>query len=386
MRNFFVHLSFLTAFSLSIATQARSAAVEPNPLSYPQEACSLPAPNNFQCTGTTSTSASFVWDNVPGASSYTLKTYISSTFTLVNTTLVPGDVSTIDIPNLDQGVNYVTHISSTCDNGQQGESYSSASFIVFILELVVSGFTIPGEGSYGCQLEAPLGNACSFPWDGNSAKFRVSKIGSSTNFTVKKTINGNGFEVVQMTADIISTPNFSFQGIKLSTPQTCEINTSCSILSKIRVYSLEGSTLVLVTELFFANTNTGGGKIWASGGIRAGYSIQNIREIGGGNKPQPSHKIFEVNTRENTSDSSAPIELVAVNPFTDQIQITLQSSSEAPISLQLFDLQGRALQQNEYPAGSEQYTMQTTDVPPGLYVLRVKIGSQTSHLKLVKAQ
>jgi hypothetical protein len=381
MRNFFVHLSFLTALGLSIATHVRSSVVSSNPLSFTQEACSLPAPNNFKCTATTPTSANFVWDHVNGAGTYTLKTYISSTFTLVNTTIVPGDITEVEIPNLDAGIEYVTQISSNCENGQQGEGYSSISFLTFILDLVVNSYSIPGGENSGCQLNVPQGNQCSFPWNGDLAKFRVSKGNQGVNFTVQKSpIDG-----ITVTVGMLSNSNFQFLGISQPPAQPCQINTSCTGLSKIRINGSVGQPMDLVTELLFSNTSELG-KIYVNGGIKQGYSIQQLREApseprGSGDTANPTVRKYE-----NPTESSEKINIIAVNPFSDQIQITLDSDAKDPVSLQLFDFQGRALHQNEYPAGEEQYTMQAMDVPPGLYLLRVKIGTQISHLKLVKGQ
>ncbi len=380
MRNFLVHLSFLTALSLSIATSARSEAVKHNPVSLPQEVCSLPAPNNFHCTGTTPTSASFAWDNVFGASSYTVKIYISSTSTLVNTTIVPGEASTVEIPNLEPGVAYVTKITSTCFSGEQSESYSTASFITFILEIVVSGY-IPASGPISCSLDFPQGNACSFPWDGSIATFRVSKPGSGVNFTVNRVY---GTETVVMTADISGNTGFSFQGIMIPPLQYCGINASCSNLSKIRVFANEGSTSSAITDLYFATIN-GSGKIWTSG-IKSGYKIQKFQESPSLIKEPDDIENLTARKQEYLPGFSEKVDIIAVNPFSDQIQITLDSDAKDPVSLQLLDFQGRALHHNEYPAGSEQYTMQAMDVPPGLYLLRVKIGTQITHLKLVKGQ
>lgn len=379
MRNFLVHLCFLMALSLSTVTSARSEAVEHNPVSFSQEVCSLPAPNNFHCTGTTPTSASFAWDHVPGASSYTVKTYIGSTSTLVNSIPVPGDISSVEIPNLEPGVAYVTQITSTCFSGEQSESYSTASFITFILEIVVSGY-IPASGPVSCSLDFPQGNACSFPWDGNIAKFRVSNPGSSVNFTVNRI---PGTETVVMTADISGNTGFAFQGIMTSPLQYCGINAPCSYLSKIRVYSNEGSTSTPITDLYFANSN-GSGKIWTSG-IKQGYKIQKIQEAPSFPTEPGGIENLTPRKQENLPGFSEEIDLRAVNPFSDQIQLKLESKRTDPISLQLLDLQGRILRQNEYPGGEALYTIETVDVPPGLYLLRVKIGTLIKHLKLVKA-
>ncbi len=72
------------------------------------------------------------------------------------------------------------------------------------------------------------------------------------------------------------------------------------------------------------------------------------------------------------------------NPFTDRLDIALALPAKTKVELALHNELGQVLLAKTYPAGTRTIALTTTDLPAGIYLLRVSIGDRTAVRKVVK--
>jgi hypothetical protein len=67
------------------------------------------------------------------------------------------------------------------------------------------------------------------------------------------------------------------------------------------------------------------------------------------------------------------------NPFAGSLSLSIESSRLAPARIELLDLLGRPIRSMMVPAGEPYGTrvLETRNVPPGAYFLRIQSGSST---------
>ncbi|MFK7924851.1 MAG: glycosyl hydrolase family 18 protein [Bacteroidia bacterium] len=75
--------------------------------------------------------------------------------------------------------------------------------------------------------------------------------------------------------------------------------------------------------------------------------------------------------------------LVGPNPFQTSFNIYKAASSQ-PIQWTLWDLQGKMIQQGSIQASSTQSNILVTDLPSGVYTLRLNFNDRSFHKKLIK--
>jgi hypothetical protein len=95
-----------------------------------------------------------------------------------------------------------------------------------------------------------------------------------------------------------------------------------------------------------------------------------------------------INCLVETDEADKFISNVKLMPTVTSTQTTLQLSLVSPTELQveLYDLSGRFFGQvvnEKAPAGESQYTVNTADLPAGLYFVRIQAGDVVKTAKLV---
>lgn len=78
--------------------------------------------------------------------------------------------------------------------------------------------------------------------------------------------------------------------------------------------------------------------------------------------------------------------LVYPNPASEKIMIDLQKENQNSLSIQMLDLQGRALYTRDSNKQVEQIEIETTDFTPGIYFLEIRSAQKTSVQKIVIAR
>ncbi|MDX1913670.1 MAG: T9SS type A sorting domain-containing protein, partial [Saprospiraceae bacterium] len=76
----------------------------------------------------------------------------------------------------------------------------------------------------------------------------------------------------------------------------------------------------------------------------------------------------------------------APNPFKDELDVLLDRVADTPVRLQLVNLQGQFVLDQEMEAGQSAYSLSTAQLPRGFYLLRVEADGETQVLKVVKSE
>ena len=106
---------------------------------------------------------------------------------------------------------------------------------------------------------------------------------------------------------------------------------------------------------------------------------------------KPSACLFELKNIQQYAQTPMPagIELKCYpNPFKDQINIEFLLPTDAPVSLFLYDMQGKlvhtVLDNTTLTAGLNTYTFNSNDLPKGMYICRLLANNQAMAKKIVK--
>ena len=79
---------------------------------------------------------------------------------------------------------------------------------------------------------------------------------------------------------------------------------------------------------------------------------------------------------------------IGPNPFVERTQVQLELPEPAPVTLEIFDLEGRKvaapLTGSQLEAGSHQIELTLTDLPSGSYIYRARIGDVHKAGKLLR--
>lgn len=76
----------------------------------------------------------------------------------------------------------------------------------------------------------------------------------------------------------------------------------------------------------------------------------------------------------------------APNPFKDELDVLLDRVADTPVRLQLVNLHGQLVLDQEMEAGQSLYQLSTAQIPRGFYLLRVEVDGETQVLKVVKSE
>jgi hypothetical protein len=93
--------------------------------------------------------------------------------------------------------------------------------------------------------------------------------------------------------------------------------------------------------------------------------------------------IAKLNTPATTEDTYRKLDAtIFPNPSMDWFQVSVQTISEEPITIRVFDMQGKVLKQMVYPTGNE-FKIKASWIP-GVYLLEIMQSKQVILKKLIK--
>ncbi len=98
---------------------------------------------------------------------------------------------------------------------------------------------------------------------------------------------------------------------------------------------------------------------------------------------------FTLYNPTSISEDLSPAVLVKVisspNPFTTQVTLNISLKYNSELRIKLFDLKGRVVKESgstHYSKGTHNISMDTNDLPSGVYLLQVKAGSEIITIKI----
>jgi hypothetical protein len=99
---------------------------------------------------------------------------------------------------------------------------------------------------------------------------------------------------------------------------------------------------------------------------------------GDGGVPAPTGEMFTV---ENAVYQT----IIFPNPFGNELSVTVESPSESPVMIELYDLTGRLVE--SFPGVEPHATTKAgASLKPGIYMLRVSQDEQVQTMKIVKSR
>ncbi len=74
------------------------------------------------------------------------------------------------------------------------------------------------------------------------------------------------------------------------------------------------------------------------------------------------------------------------NPFSETLDVLVEHSDMQSIQLQLFNLSGQKVLDQQFTGGQEQYSLSTEGLANGFYFLRIEADGQVQTLKVIKSE
>lgn len=95
--------------------------------------------------------------------------------------------------------------------------------------------------------------------------------------------------------------------------------------------------------------------------------------------------------RSDDNNDSSPSEVsnnptVSPNPFSETLDIITPLPTDGPVTLQLFNINGRMVLEQRHNTGSDRFTLETASLASGFYLLRVETNGTVKTFKVVKSE
>ncbi|MEQ1745000.1 MAG: T9SS type A sorting domain-containing protein [Saprospiraceae bacterium] len=353
--------------ALSSSLQAMPPVIEPSnlaPESTSAQVCNLPPPSIFNMISAGPTWVLLGFNTVPGATGYRILTKEVATGITVEDVVVPAIANTHKVKNLTPATNYESWIWSICPNGQQGSGSTQALSSTIIIDVVVGGYPVPSGCLYEeCEL-VNMGPGCTFDW--NSAEITYFKVfhrnGGPERLFVVKTPG----DVANLHPEENNNSGFSFEDV--NGRYVLISRTGVGVIARISA----ARHMVAIGELYREDTLMN----------HQDYRIIRLGDCPEGRSGEPI-------SWSKVGIQLAPADLViaAPNPFTDQLDVRINFPiASEPVTIRLFNIQGQEVSAQQEKGGLQKYSLQTTDLKPGVYFLRVESAGQTQTIKVVKTR
>ncbi len=280
--------------------------------------CGVPA--GFSATSITSYSARVNWGAVSGASTYTLQYKISTNSSWTSVTGITTAYK--DLTGLAQTTTYSYRVLTVCSGGSSAYSATNS--------FTTATCTKPNT---------PTASAIA----GTTATISWTAVAGALNYTLQYKKGTGSWTTV---ANIAST-SYNLTGLTKSTAYTVQVRTNCST-SMSSAYS---------TTLSFTTAAAIGGNDGSKRSFDGGDESDDRTDA------QP-----QVNMEEGIA--------LAPNPASSYLTVALKLREETDLKIEILDLVGRPIlsQVAEVQDGSVQF--QISDLPKGLYVVRVATATE----------
>lgn len=97
---------------------------------------------------------------------------------------------------------------------------------------------------------------------------------------------------------------------------------------------------------------------------------------------------FPSNRQKQEDDDLVATSFFYQNPINEQMQLSLQLKKPSVVQVQFFDISGRQIkhwQSAQQSEGVQQFSINTSDLPSGLYTCTATVNDKQMHFKIVKA-
>ncbi|MBC7773873.1 MAG: T9SS type A sorting domain-containing protein [Phycisphaerae bacterium] len=334
--------------------------------------CNDPAPANFHIVSIGPTWVDLAWISANPLNWHRIKTYKTSNNLLVsNLLLPPGSSATVN--GLDPDEAYYSRINVVCDNGYDSDNYAEVQFTTVILDLIVIGYEGIGNNPQ-CTIRKNVNYTCNFPANGSVTNFKFRLIDNPSQ--------GRKFDISKQDTSTLFHTTIKNDNVGQGFVFLCDNQNPDAQGSMYQIKSHNLQILFASFTLSYAPGTSVG--LLTCTNIMDGFEIVRFEQLSkalptpeGGDRSNPENK---ANDYEGSSISVAP------NPFSDSFMLTLGERPEGEVKIQLFNLSGQKVLEQQYEPGQEQYTLRTIGLPPGFYMLRVEADGEVQNLKVVKSE
>ncbi len=374
IKNFFL-LAFLLAATLLAAINPPLSVSLPIPsINDGGPTCELPAPINFHAIETGPNWVKLGWiDNTPSVA-YRIRIYRSSDNFLLSTTITAAGAieATIPIPG---NTTCFAKINTICEDGSHSPFEAlSSPFLGLILDIVVQGYT-PPSNSVSCTIDN--GNLQCRYFTSAPANFRVQRHnneGFSRDFSMTKNPTTSNH--------VLHLPNQSQPKFLIQAD-----NFPPDILNRFEyeVKLIDGTVIAVFQAIGIEGTQ---GLVAALDckSIEVGYEIVRLTPYNGPSS-LPTNPSTLISYRDNSSSATyTQPATVSPNPFTELLDVFPGNPSAESIHLQMYNLSGQKVLDQQFAGGQEQYSLSTAGLSTGFYLLRIEADGEVQTLKVVKSE
>ncbi len=361
----------------------------PNPIFKPDNqtltnrelSCNLPAPTNFHVKNWGTGWILLEWDLTNPNNMHRVNVYSCRDSSLY-TSLITNVGVTQTFISINPNEAYYFEIKAICNDGGESPNAAWEACILptgsgYILDLIVNGFH-PSNSTEMCTLNLPQGGQrCYFPNSGVTT-FKVRQTSNPSNFKffgIENHPDYNDDEVFRM--DVLSAnggTGYSFWVDGLP-PGFGGDEAQVKYL---------GETVARFTAIYDETT---GQSYLESVSMVPGHEIVEIQSPLGMVKPTNPTKPTGgfVHERDGGIAVNEPA-FASPNPFSDALDVFPGNPSAESIHLQMYNLSGQKVHDQQFAGGQEQYSLSTAGLSNGFYLLRIEADGEVQTLKVVKSE
>lgn len=342
--------------------------------------CELPAPASLSIVETGTNYITISWATVQHAYAYEIRVKEwdpqAGQWILVRRDSVFSTQYTAT--NLKYATTYCFEVAAKCSPTDTSPRFSVIIGDTIIIDLVDMGLT---------QLPPPSmirgncpDNCLTMVYDENETEFHWFDVGKTVgNFihysryqtwVEKEDLAPSGYKVVIQQMPLSANPSKSWESIPVNqdnAPPPC---------AAYEVYIRDGETKIC--KVTVSNEEPPFNVCFDI--LEEGYSVKCL--VPGTIPPDDDIDVYERSAPPVVAGLISGIS--ASNPFSDFLRIkSPHTQPDTPVSIQLFDANGRLVLDEKMPAVQE-YNLPTSHFAPGFYVLKVSANQNTQTLKVVK--
>ncbi len=392
IKNLFVLACLLAASFLRADTPPLN---EPNnfPLTSEGESCNLPEPTNFQIIDNGPLWVNLGWDLTNPFHQHRINVYSCKDGSLVKTFVTEAGVTNKLIFFDDPG-KYKFEIKAICFSGDSpNSSWIDCTDIKgdgIILELVYQAFP-PTQSTARCIIYSPNGgDKCYFSSTG-VATFRVRNEAEqyiTKEFTMEHVSIGTN-HLFKLKVRVPNPPplgqppsgEFAYSFFVDDQPPQND-PPAHGLLYKIKYQNFDIAEFVADYDSETQRSFLMG--FW----VLPGWDIVRTSDFDypPPPPPKPEQQLPSFTSERDEGSPIAPFATASPNPFTDLLDIYPANPTAESIQLQLYNLAGQKVLDQQFPGGQEQYSLSTASLSPGFYMLRIEADGNVQTLKVIKSE
>lgn len=335
--------------------------------------CNLPAPANLHITIVGADWIEVTWPAVFGASQYKLQAFDgASGFGLGAPVTVSSSTLTTVLSTSGNNGTVYAKVWTVCGNGELSASPATSETVdTVIIELVASGFTYPTHPETDCTVGTGYANGCEVSWNSTNVPFLVRYSINNNSYSKRFDVEVDdyvGRDYVNIIPDPYENgPNNIY--FSIGSDDSAD-NTHLAVFYRANTNETDTTRMTILERLSAARpTANGSGRFFKLTAGAANCLVTKVKE----------------SLPRGMQSSLAESVVATPNPFTSAIRIQLPETKDPTgTTLHLYDLQGAKKMSYRVPADQPECTLNTSQLEPGVYFIRIETEGKVETIKVVK--